>query len=884
MVLMNQQRSSDEDFNEESNVDDDDDSDHLYSTINCKVGDKYNYVMATQSSLFANEDDGDHRQQIQIKTGLELKCLQKINWLNRTDGHLKPGQIFEVMISKMQPIRIKNQQNNSQNSGQTSLQMASLFQTLKNLDKMMMTDNKNETKIPNLKIGAVNGFFSEFSKNFADWFMDLLRKLFGFMQSLMSKKRQKQQTPVPVKNIFKCDADDNVDAKKPTTTTSTTTTTTTSSSRHRKRQNPMVHRSNNDDEPVNLEQFTENYSEMYGRPFRFIQLSDGSIQNIRLSDEDQDPNVRQFKKFIARSFATQLDERKKRTVEESDLGLHYCNYQMEFDNEEMSGGNNSEPQNYLNRSSVEQQRQRLSKRSSSSSFRDDHESEHIVSVIRQFKTDDIIIKRRQQQQQQGPGFRSEDLKSSESIMKNLDFNVQEVQLIRGNMVVASGGYFQGFIPTSSSTTEWTMKNNDRTKRSTQKTIDEHVIDRFLREHLDLNMQYSMVKLNTDDDTKQQRKQRNRRSINGMATESETADDPSLSTTIINYGDKINDNNNNNNNDQNVKLMINSHQQPQPNQSNSNENNVICRQYQPESSSNWMKWKKIQELIKSNDEDNEIDSGKVIINDNENENDVQANHHQECYEHKTFGSDYIGAHFNRSIITKTLENDEKEIETRFYTAARLFNFDFMSGRMDIRRKKDTANNNDAVQLTLNLMGAEYENLNICDIRNKHFSHSGLLPLYLDKIWFNTKIELAMRYKLTLKLDLPFLNCENQPTNTEILKRAMADKLQLKQISRMEYSLITKANFMVINTEMALNVDFDVNSLVDFADDCLGAKTDARPLNVNVKFIYEFFNPICDKWMMDSWKPKPLSWKLGKDYRQSWSPNNCTAAADADAVRV
>lgn len=37
-----------------------------------------------------------------------------------------------------------------------------------------------------------------------------------------------------------------------------------------------------------------------------------------------------------------------------------------------------------------------------------------------------------------------------------------------------------------------MKNNDRTKRSTQKTIDEHVIDRFLREHLDLNMQYSMV--------------------------------------------------------------------------------------------------------------------------------------------------------------------------------------------------------------------------------------------------------------------------------------------------------------------------------------------------------------------------------------------------------
>ena len=41
-IISDQQRSSDEDFNEESNVDDDDDSDHLYSTINCKVNEKQN--------------------------------------------------------------------------------------------------------------------------------------------------------------------------------------------------------------------------------------------------------------------------------------------------------------------------------------------------------------------------------------------------------------------------------------------------------------------------------------------------------------------------------------------------------------------------------------------------------------------------------------------------------------------------------------------------------------------------------------------------------------------------------------------------------------------------------------------------------------------------
>ncbi|KAH9422396.1 hypothetical protein DERP_003072 [Dermatophagoides pteronyssinus] len=91
-----------DDYNEESNGDDD--NDHLYSTINCNIGDKYDYVMATQSRLF-NDNDNEY---IQIKTRIELKCLMKTNWLNQTDNQLRNGQIFEANIRQMQPIRIKN--------------------------------------------------------------------------------------------------------------------------------------------------------------------------------------------------------------------------------------------------------------------------------------------------------------------------------------------------------------------------------------------------------------------------------------------------------------------------------------------------------------------------------------------------------------------------------------------------------------------------------------------------------------------------------------------------------------------------------------------------------------------------------------------------------
>ncbi|OTF73070.1 hypothetical protein BLA29_004946 [Euroglyphus maynei] len=361
----------------------------------------------------------------------------------------------------MQPIRIKNQNSTTSNK-QGQLQMASLFVTLRNLNEMTNNSNgngENDRKMPNLKVGAVNGFFSELTKRFTDWFSDLMRKFIQYFQSIMSKNRQKGTVPV---SIFHCNNGNDVTTRKPEPFSSSSS----SASFERNRDRRTV------EQPIDLEQFTDNYTEMYRHPFRFVQLTDGSIQNIQLSELDSDPTIIQFKKFIARSFATQLDERKKSVIEESDLGTHYCHYQMEFDD------NGNEPKQYPNRSS------RLRR----SSY-PDYESQHIVSVMREFKSDDIIIKRRNNNQR--PSLRSEEIfndnpNKQEPVMNHMDFNVQEIQLIHDNMVVASGGYFQGFLPATKSTSR---KNDDRSRRS----IDKYdIIDKYIREHLDFSMQYSMV--------------------------------------------------------------------------------------------------------------------------------------------------------------------------------------------------------------------------------------------------------------------------------------------------------------------------------------------------------------------------------------------------------
>lgn len=68
------------------------------------------------------------------------------------------------------------------------------------------------------------------------------------------------------------------------------------------------------------------YDTMFTTPFVFIQLSDGSIPEVRFGDKDTDPTVKNFKKHIADAFATQLDASKQRVLEKSPLGSHFTSY------------------------------------------------------------------------------------------------------------------------------------------------------------------------------------------------------------------------------------------------------------------------------------------------------------------------------------------------------------------------------------------------------------------------------------------------------------------------------------------------------------------------------------------------------------------------------
>lgn len=65
---------------------------------------------------------------------------------------------------------------------------------------------------------------------------------------------------------------------------------------------------------------------MFSTPFVFVQLADGSIPEVRFSDKDTDPTVKNFKKHIADTFATQLDGSKQKVLEQSPIGAHFSSY------------------------------------------------------------------------------------------------------------------------------------------------------------------------------------------------------------------------------------------------------------------------------------------------------------------------------------------------------------------------------------------------------------------------------------------------------------------------------------------------------------------------------------------------------------------------------
>ena len=62
-------------------------------------------------------------------------------------------------------------------------------------------------------------------------------------------------------------------------------------------------------------------------PFEFIQLPEGQIPEIRLSKQETNEAVKNFKKHIVDTFATQLTRNSKSTIEKSPIGEHISHYE-----------------------------------------------------------------------------------------------------------------------------------------------------------------------------------------------------------------------------------------------------------------------------------------------------------------------------------------------------------------------------------------------------------------------------------------------------------------------------------------------------------------------------------------------------------------------------
>ncbi|GIY24169.1 uncharacterized protein CEXT_148191 [Caerostris extrusa] len=114
---------------------------------------------------------------------------------------------------------------------------------------------------------------------------------------------------------------------------------------------PEVTRASHDDPPPDLspeeepedDVVMEDYLSLYSAPFQFIQLANGSIPEIRFSENEVDTRVKNFKRHIVDAFSTQLsfDQRKNKVVETSVIGEHSSNYNVSINVEKAnlnSGG------------------------------------------------------------------------------------------------------------------------------------------------------------------------------------------------------------------------------------------------------------------------------------------------------------------------------------------------------------------------------------------------------------------------------------------------------------------------------------------------------------------------------------------------------------------
>lgn len=812
------------------------DDDNLLTKIKCKIGDKYEYVMATQSSLMEKNDAN-----LLIKTKLEVKCMEKKMWLNESSGQLKNGQLLEARITAIMPMHLSPADNQAETvtikNGR--IQMAALFASLEQMPDSTFnksfsgsTNGNKHPKQPNLKVGAVNQFFTDFAKSFGELVSQLFKKLVKFFENLL--KRSKSGNAVRSNGggiSWKCRSGQTV-------------TEANGRSGRQKRHHQSF-------KSINFAQFHGQFAELFKHPFSFIQLEEGSVQSVQLSPAERNPMVMHFKRFLAQAFSTNLNRRSKVLKESSSLGSHLSHYQIEYD--EVDGAKVT-PEQYM--ADAVGGGGRAAKRAK----RQTADTPHLVSVLRVVRQEDILLEEPSGKE------RNQYLHRKAMRLADVPFSAQQVQLVDRNIIVASGGYFHSVLPVNLKNdagsggggggglqrkARSTDSNSNSGNNKANQTSEE--FDDVLSQFMTLSLEYSMVRVT---------KNRWRRSVDSQLEghPSTTYNQTKINGAIANYMNKFKINAKSLTSNTASSLYRRKRDATAENGDGGlADSNVVCNLV-PDSVGRFGDGSRT-----ANDQREDLN---VIKDHLERENQLK-----ECYEYKEFGSGWLKAFYNRSILTgarrgKSLDN----FSTKYRLGAQMMGENLFMGQIDISR------NNDASKLRINLFGSEYLDLNLCDIRDKVFQQANQIPLFAENIWFMTNVAINIKYDLQFKLQVPSIVCENGTAkeavnNNVILSRMIQDEFNLNQNTKIDLGGAFEASFLIFNGEMKLNGNFDMESNTDFSQSCLSARSIVRPMNVSLDFNYKFFHPLCGEWQEDSWIPKQLAWNLNKPYRSSWFNNVC-----------
>lgn len=100
--------------------------------------------------------------------------------------------------------------------------------------------------------------------------------------------------------------------------------------------NPDQRKDESGEEEDEEEDLAEDLGYLYSMPFQFVQLANGSIPEIRFSENEfEDGRVRNFKRHLVDAFATQLnfEQRRKDVVETTVTGEHTSSYDITVNGE-----------------------------------------------------------------------------------------------------------------------------------------------------------------------------------------------------------------------------------------------------------------------------------------------------------------------------------------------------------------------------------------------------------------------------------------------------------------------------------------------------------------------------------------------------------------------